>query len=94
VKEAAAPALAPSLQHLPSSLPSLRALPLPLDFHHVLGSRFGQEWQVLRSRFSPEWQILRPLFDQFFGPRFSPEMAILETSFWPIVSLSGNFRTA
>jgi hypothetical protein len=82
VKEAAGPALAPSLQHLPSSLPSLRALSLALDFQHVLGSRFGQEWQVLRSRFSPEWQFLRPRFDQV-GPRFSAEMASFDTSFWP-----------
>lgn len=64
MKEAAAPALAPSLQHLPSSLPSLRALSLALDFHHVLGSRFDQEWQVLRSRFRPDWQILRSRLGQ------------------------------
>ncbi len=66
----------------PFFAPFNRALSLALDFHHVLGSRFGQEWQVLRSRFSPEWQFLRPRFDQV-GPRFSAEMASFDTSFWP-----------
>ncbi len=66
MKEAAAPALAPSLQHLPSSLPSLRALSLALDFHHVLGSRFGQGWQVLGLVLAQKWQVLGPIFGTSF----------------------------
>jgi hypothetical protein len=62
----------------PFFAPFNRALSLALDFHHVLGSRFGQEWQVLRSRFSAEWQILRPLFYQVLGPRFGQDWRVLD----------------
>jgi hypothetical protein len=72
---------------------SSRSLSLSISntFWDLVLAKNGKFWDLFLAQ---KWQFLRPRFGQVLGPRFSPEMASFKTSFWPIVSLSGNFRTA